>query len=151
MYSGPSDFTSASWIRDSSFTLYALIRLGFTEEANCKFVFRQFYSHNLIRYQHISSSYLNVCGTRIPMGVCRSCIPSTVRLILLPLILSNSPSTGGKDLEEVELPHLDGHKGSRPVRIGNGAADHIQLVSDERAPYVSPSQIHALCLIGYLR
>jgi len=25
---------SASWIRDSSFTLYALIRLGFTEEAN---------------------------------------------------------------------------------------------------------------------
>jgi len=34
---------------------------------------------------------------------------------------------GGKDLEEVELPHLDGHKGSRPVRIGNGAANHIQL------------------------
>jgi hypothetical protein len=32
-------------------------------------------------------------------------------------------------LEEVELPHLDGHKGSRPVRIGNGAANHIQLVS----------------------
>jgi GH15 family glucan-1,4-alpha-glucosidase len=26
-----------SWIRDSSFTLYALIRLGFTEEANGKF------------------------------------------------------------------------------------------------------------------
>ena len=25
---------SASWIRDSSFTLYALIRLGFTYEAN---------------------------------------------------------------------------------------------------------------------
>lgn len=24
----------ASWIRDSSFTLYALIRLGFTHEAN---------------------------------------------------------------------------------------------------------------------
>jgi len=36
---------------------------------------------------------------------------------------------GGKDLEEIELDHLDGHKGSRPVRIGNGAADHIQLVS----------------------
>lgn len=27
---------SASWIRDASFTLYALIRLGFTEEANGK-------------------------------------------------------------------------------------------------------------------
>jgi len=24
---------------------------------------------------------------------------------------------------------LDGHKGSKPVRIGNGAADHKQLVS----------------------
>lgn len=35
---------------------------------------------------------------------------------------------GGKDLEEIELDHLDGHKGSRPVRIGNGAANHIQLV-----------------------
>ena len=36
---------------------------------------------------------------------------------------------GGKDLEEIELTHLDGHKGSKPVRIGNGAADHLQLVS----------------------
>jgi len=34
---------------------------------------------------------------------------------------------GGKDLEELELAHLDGHKGSKPVRIGNGAADHLQL------------------------
>lgn len=34
---------------------------------------------------------------------------------------------GGKDLEEIELLHLDGHKGSKPVRIGNGAADHVQL------------------------
>lgn len=34
---------------------------------------------------------------------------------------------GGSELEEIELPHLDGHKGSRPVRIGNGAATHIQL------------------------
>ena len=28
----------ATWIRDSSFTLYALIRLGFTEEANSMFI-----------------------------------------------------------------------------------------------------------------
>lgn len=34
---------------------------------------------------------------------------------------------GGKDLPEIELSHLDGHKGSKPVRIGNGAADHLQL------------------------
>lgn len=36
---------------------------------------------------------------------------------------------GGKDLEEMTLDHLAGHKDSKPVRIGNGAADHLQLVS----------------------
>lgn len=36
--------------------------------------------------------------------------------------------SGGKEFEEIELDHLDGHKGSRPVRIGNGAIDHVQLV-----------------------
>lgn len=35
---------------------------------------------------------------------------------------------GDKEIPEVELHHLDGHKGSKPVRIGNGAADHLQLV-----------------------
>lgn len=36
---------------------------------------------------------------------------------------------GEKIFPEKELTHLDGHKGSKPVRIGNGAIDHIQLVS----------------------
>ncbi|KIJ55275.1 glycoside hydrolase family 15 protein [Sphaerobolus stellatus SS14] len=83
-----------SWIRDSSFTLYALIRLGFTQEANAymEFIFS--------RLQH-----------RNPDGS-------------LQIMYSIH---GEKDLEEIELSHLDGHKGSKPVRIGNGAADHIQL------------------------
>ena len=34
---------------------------------------------------------------------------------------------GDKDLQEIELTHLEGHKKSSPVRIGNGAADHVQL------------------------
>jgi len=34
---------------------------------------------------------------------------------------------GGKIFPEEELLHLDGHKSSKPVRIGNGAIDHIQL------------------------
>ncbi len=34
---------------------------------------------------------------------------------------------GEKDLDEVELPHLDGYRSSRPVRIGNGAAEQRQL------------------------
>lgn len=34
---------------------------------------------------------------------------------------------GEKDLRETELMHLDGYKSSRPVRIGNGAAEQVQL------------------------
>ena len=34
---------------------------------------------------------------------------------------------GATDLVEEELPHLAGHADSRPVRIGNGAADQLQL------------------------
>ena len=34
---------------------------------------------------------------------------------------------GGSDLEEEELTHLEGYCGSRPVRIGNGAATQLQL------------------------
>ena len=34
---------------------------------------------------------------------------------------------GGTDIPELELPHLEGYMASRPVRIGNGAAFHVQL------------------------
>jgi GH15 family glucan-1,4-alpha-glucosidase len=34
---------------------------------------------------------------------------------------------GSSDLSEEVLDHLDGYCGSRPVRIGNGAADQLQL------------------------
>ena len=68
------------------------------------------------------------------MEVCRSCTPSMVNIAFVfsydipPFQHGSSGLAGGKDLEEIELLHLDGHKGSKPVRIGNGAADHIQLV-----------------------
>ncbi|WVO15208.1 hypothetical protein L204_102857 [Cryptococcus depauperatus] len=83
-----------TWVRDSSFTLYALIRLGFTEEANAyvQFILNRLKDRN-------SDGSLQIVYT----------------------------IHGGKDLEEVELDHLEGHKGSKPVRIGNGAADHLQL------------------------
>lgn len=83
-----------TWVRDTSFTLYALIRLGFTEEANAymEFVLSRLKDRN-------SDGSLQIVYT----------------------------IHGGKDLEEIELSHLKGHKNSKPVRIGNGAADHIQL------------------------
>ncbi|KIY45458.1 glycoside hydrolase family 15 protein [Fistulina hepatica ATCC 64428] len=74
-----------TWIRDSSFTLYALIRLGFTHEAMAfmEFIFDRLRDKN-------------------PDGSLQ--IMYTIH--------------GSKMLEEVELTHLDGHKGSKPDIYG---------------------------------
>lgn len=84
----------ASWIRDASFTLYALIRLGFTREAD---------------------SYMEFIYDRL-----KDKNPDGSLQIMYTI-------HGEKIFPEKELTHLDGHKGSKPVRIGNGAIDHIQL------------------------
>ena len=83
------------WVRDASFTIYILLRMGFQSEAEA---YMNFMSD---RFKH----------SRTPEGG-------------LPIMFSIHGST---DLPEIELDHLEGYRGSRPVRIGNGAAFHKQL------------------------
>lgn len=84
------------WVRDAAFCVYAMLRLGFTEEAEA---FMAFVS------RHISP------GDGKPSG---------------PLQIMYGID-GRTDLPEQTLDHLEGHRGSRPVRVGNAAADQLQL------------------------
>jgi pentatricopeptide repeat protein len=86
-----------TWIRDAAFSLYALLRLGFTEEAG------SFMDWLTDRFQD--------CEMDRPSG---------------PLQIMYGID-GRADLEEVVLGHLEGYEGSSPVRIGNGAAEQLQL------------------------
>ncbi|MET9789498.1 glycoside hydrolase family 15 protein [Streptomyces canus] len=84
------------WVRDAAFCVYALLRLGFTSEAE------QFMDF-LIR--HVSPDGHGHSGPlQIMYGI-----------------------DGRTDLTERELGHLEGHQGSAPVRVGNAAADQLQL------------------------
>ncbi len=83
-----------TWIRDAAFTLYGLLRIGFTEEA------AQFMGWLESRCQHSNPDG----SLQLMYGI-----------------------DGRSDLTEETLDHLDGYRGSRPVRIGNGAYDQLQL------------------------
>jgi GH15 family glucan-1,4-alpha-glucosidase len=83
-----------TWIRDAAFTIYALLRIGLTEEAA-----------NFMDWIDARCHELNPDGSlQIMYGI-----------------------DGRHALTEETLDHLDGYKGSRPVRIGNGAYDQLQL------------------------
>ncbi len=83
-----------TWVRDAAFTLYALLRIGFTDEAGAFMNFLAARCHQL-----------NEDGS-------------------LPIMYGID---GRCDLSEEELDNLDGYRGSRPVRVGNGAAAQLQL------------------------
>ena len=85
-----------TWIRDAAFSLYALLRLGFTEEAEA---FMGWLTQRFLDDRMTSGGPL-----QIMYGI-----------------------DGEFDLDEQVLAHFEGYEGSAPVRVGNGAADQLQL------------------------
>ncbi len=86
------------WIRDSAFTIYAFMRLGFTKEA-----------------EHFFNFLTNICT---------ACIVATDGKSPLQIMYGID---GRKDLTEETLDHLEGYMRSRPVRVGNDAYRQLQL------------------------
>ena len=85
-----------TWIRDGSFSLYALLGLGYVEEAGA--------FGGWLRDRAAEQTAGNGRPLKIMYRV-----------------------DGSSDLTEETLDHFEGWRGSRPVRIGNGAADQLQL------------------------
>jgi GH15 family glucan-1,4-alpha-glucosidase len=84
-----------TWIRDAAFSLYALLRLGFTQEAAA---FMDWLTHRFRECRDGESGPL-----QIMYGIDGSAVPPE------------------------EVLDLEGYRGSAPVRIGNAAADQLQL------------------------
>lgn len=109
----------ATWIRDASFTVYALMRLGYLDEAQ---------------------AFTQWIGNRAEK--CHS----DGRLEIMYGI------SGRRIQTETELDHLAGYGGARPVRIGNGAVEQIQLdIYGELidAVYLSNKYGHAISYDGW--
>ncbi|MEW1720417.1 glycoside hydrolase family 15 protein [Streptomyces sp. NPDC093109] len=84
------------WIRDAAFSLYALLRLGFTQEAQ---------------------AFMDWLTGRLRAATDCSGDPLRVMYSI----------DGDAELPEEVLEHLEGYRGSSPVRIGNGASGQRQL------------------------
>jgi GH15 family glucan-1,4-alpha-glucosidase len=87
-----------TWIRDGSFSIHALLGLGFTEEAEA------------------FGRWLNDRAAE-QVGQAEGSGPLKIMYRV----------DGSSDLDEEILGHWEGYAGSRPVRVGNGAADQLQL------------------------
>jgi GH15 family glucan-1,4-alpha-glucosidase len=85
-----------TWVRDASFSIHALLGLGFEEEA---IAFLVWLNDRVIDQAGSDSGPLKIMY-RVD---------------------------GSTDIGETVLEHFEGYRGSRPVRIGNGAADQLQL------------------------
>jgi GH15 family glucan-1,4-alpha-glucosidase len=85
-----------TWVRDASFSVYALLRLGYVDEARA---FVDWLSDRVQEQAGAGSGPLKVMY-RVD---------------------------GSSDLTEQVLDNFEGYRGSRPARVGNGAADQLQL------------------------
>jgi GH15 family glucan-1,4-alpha-glucosidase len=85
-----------TWIRDASFSVYALLGLGYVEEA---------------------AAFGRWLRDRVEESKDQGGHPLKIMYRV----------DGSSDLSEETLDHFEGWRGSRPVRIGNGAADQLQL------------------------
>jgi GH15 family glucan-1,4-alpha-glucosidase len=109
-----------SWIRDSSFVVDSFIGAGFVHEAARYMAFIEDRLQDLdFELERLNSPLPQREGDA-------SSAPAREAEAPMPLQIMYTIH-GGKDLKEVELPHLEGYRGSRPVRIGNGAAKQVQL------------------------
>jgi GH15 family glucan-1,4-alpha-glucosidase len=86
-----------TWIRDASFSVYALLGLGYIEEA--------------------AAFGIWVRDRMVEQEANRGAHPLKIMYRV----------DGSSDLTEETLDHWEGWRGSKPVRIGNGAADQLQL------------------------
>ena len=86
-----------TWIRDASFTVYGLSRLGYTDEMADFMAW--------ISKRAAECIYVGEDG-------------------LLQALYGIS---GEREIPEQNLTHLEGYKGSAPVRLGNSAYDQLQL------------------------
>ncbi|MER5294858.1 glycoside hydrolase family 15 protein [Streptomyces pharetrae] len=84
------------WVRDAAFCVYALLRLGFSGEAE---------------------SFMDFVTRHVSPGDGRASGPLQIMYGI----------DGRTDLTERELPQLAGRQGSAPVRVGNAAAEQLQL------------------------
>ena len=88
-----------TWIRDAAFTIYALMRIGFNDEAKAFMGFLD---------KRLKESRPDGEGDGSPLQIVYGI-------------------EGESNLEEIDLHHLDGYRSSKPVRIGNGAHTQLQL------------------------
>jgi GH15 family glucan-1,4-alpha-glucosidase len=85
-----------TWIRDASFSVHALLRLGMVHEA---------------------ARFGGWLGARVRERIGSDSGPLNIMYRI----------DGSSDLKEDSLDHWRGYRGSTPVRIGNGAAEQLQL------------------------